>query len=190
MNISEYLTLLSIIIPVVISVIGAIYKISTDTKKFELSEYYTKELLDWYEKTIFSIKKIKLANTDENKNVYLAELSSLIDVGRFYFPNIIKNDGYGEDKPEAFKGHRHISLEFLVWIYDLLNYNDYNDVKQYVDFYERQFTSIIFSRLKPHNRNKHYSKYTNITLSENTSARDFFDKWHYDTYSETFKKVK
>lgn len=189
METSDYIAIISIIVTVLISVIGSIRKIITSTKKFELTEHYTKELLDWYERTICTIKKIKVVDNKTEKKLFLAELSALIDVGRFYYPNIIRGDSFGEEKPDAFKGYRHIALDFLVWIFDLLEKNDCSKVTEQVELYEREFTSVIFNRLNPRERNNKYSKYTDITLPEEMASEEYFENWRYDTKSSSIIRV-
>lgn len=59
MSTGDLLTIISIVTTIIIAIIGGIYAVVTNTKKFELSEQYKKELLTWYEKVIFVISKIQ-----------------------------------------------------------------------------------------------------------------------------------
>ena len=178
MQTSDYIAIISIVVTVLISMIGSIYKIITNTNRFEIAEHYTKELIDWYSKTILIIKKLKVVENGKEKENLLAELSALIDIGRFYYPNVI-NDNYGYRKPEAFRGYRHKALEFLVAIYDLFDNNDYYAVSDKVEFYERRFTSIIFIRINPRERNNKYSKYMDDILPNNMTIQQYYESWRY-----------
>ena len=93
MNISDYLTMISIVTTLIIAIIGGIYAVLTNTKKFELSEQYKNELLTWYGKVMFVITKLQGKCVGEEREEALCQLSALIDIGRFYFPNIDKGDG-------------------------------------------------------------------------------------------------
>lgn len=42
------IAIIGIVVTILIPVIGGIYKIVTSTKKYELTENYRKELLQWY----------------------------------------------------------------------------------------------------------------------------------------------
>ncbi len=45
MQTSDYIAIISILVTVLISMIGSIYKIITNTNRFEIAEHYTKELI-------------------------------------------------------------------------------------------------------------------------------------------------
>ena len=102
----------------------------------------------------------------------LADLSALIENGRFYFPNVDKKDGFGGDKPSAYQGYRHINLEFLMHFYEFVR--DEEHVK--IDLLwrlERNFTSVIFDVVEPRKRNRIYSKKLDITFPEDRAMEDF-----------------
>ena len=48
MNTSDYIAIVSIAVTTIISIVGGIYAVASNTKKFELAEAYKKEILDWY----------------------------------------------------------------------------------------------------------------------------------------------
>ncbi len=63
---------------------------------------------------------LQLNNVDHDlKMKKLSKLSSLIEQGRFYFPNIDRGDGFGKDKPSAYQGYRNIVLDTLVYLYQI-----------------------------------------------------------------------
>lgn len=52
MNTSDYIAIVSIAVTTIIAIVGGIYAVASNTKKFELAEAYKKEILDWYSDTI------------------------------------------------------------------------------------------------------------------------------------------
>ena len=176
------LTLLGILVTITISVIGAIYAIATNTKKYELTENYRCEILSWYRSvTKNMITIIHLIETDEfyiepytvKRQELLAELSTLAEMGRFYFPNVIKGDNYGYDKPSAYQGYRHIVLEFILHFYYVASKPYTTTTIESLWKLERRFTSFIFDMIKPRKRNKEYRRYLSIIIPEGKSIEDF-----------------
>jgi hypothetical protein len=49
----------------------------------------------------------------------LTDLSALIDQGRFFFENR-RHPSYGADKPPAYRGHRPVMLDHLVYVHQCL----------------------------------------------------------------------
>lgn len=144
MKISDLLALVSILVTIIIAVIGGIYAIITNTKRFELAEQYKNELLSWYGKVVFVICKLQGECSGKERNNTLQELSALIEIGRFYFPNINKKDDFGKEKPLAYQGYRHIALDFLVLIYQMADDANISKCKEKIEYMERNFTSIVF----------------------------------------------
>lgn len=79
----------------------------------------------------------------------LAKLSSLIESGRFYFPNIDRKDGFGKQKPIAYQGYRNVILDFLVYEYQLFEKDDYVQYLKHAESLQRLFTSYVFQYLEP-----------------------------------------
>ncbi|WP_426702285.1 hypothetical protein ACPPVV_04545 [Rhodanobacter sp. Col0626] len=82
----------------------------------------------------------------------LACLSSLIEQGRFYFPNIVQNS-YGASKPAAYRGYRNLALDFLVEFYNIVTHaaQDESD-RNSLTTLQRYFTSIVFQVVRPKDR--------------------------------------
>ncbi len=166
------------IISILISLFAAGYTWLTNTKRYELTSVFRKELLDWYDKTLSIVVLLRIS-TDrkclslERKCDLLSELSKQIEIGRFYFPNVNKDDSMGANKPFAYRGHRHVALEFLVFIYDIYN-GDFAEanVKQAYEL-QRHFTSYIFSLLKPVDFNKQITKNTTLTFDTEKILSDY-----------------
>ena len=176
------ITVISIIVTIIIAVIGGIYAIITNTKKYELTENYRQELLSWYINTIDIM--IKMIHLIENQSFHstsikfelLSKLSTQIEIGRFYFPNVIKGDLYGIKKPSAYQGYRHINLEFLIHFYNIVYHTKDSTCISLLWKLERNFTSMIFDIINPRKRIKSYSKYIAITIPKGDSIEDFLDK--------------
>lgn len=182
LNAEVIVAIIGIIVTIIISVIGGIYAIVTNTKKFELKENYCKELLNWYTSTnrilvrfIHSIKDCEFYSDDfEDEKIHLiSELSLAIEIGRFYFPNIIKNDKFGEEKPLAYQGYRHIVLEFLMYFYDIVSNDDTGIDIHRLEKAERMFTSFVFESVNPRKRIKDYSKHSDMEIPEGMAIEDF-----------------
>lgn len=174
----------SILITVVIAIIGAIYAIITNTKKYELTENYRCEILSWYKSVSETMIDIihycesgmfYSENFSQHRTELLSKLSLLTEIGRFYFPNIIKNDEFGIEKPTAYQGYRHINLEFLLHFYLVAKDKSSNKEIELMWKLERAFTSFIFDMIMPRKRNKEYSKYLSIIIPKGQSIYDYVD---------------
>lgn len=185
MKISDLLTLVSIVVTIVIAVIGGTYAIITNTKRFELSEQYKNELLSWYGKVVFVISKLQGECNEKERNNALQELSALIEIGRFYFPNINKKDGFGKEKPLAYQGYRHVALDFLVLIYQMGNDTNISKCRKKIEYMERNFTSIVFEIVSPDKRIKSIKQYAKITMPREMSIEDFMDSKYGETSIDT-----
>lgn len=183
MNLDNMLALAAIIVTIIISSIGGVYAVLHNTKKYELTEKYRAELLKWYEETVTVMISIvhltPASNRSEQKRILLSKLSVLAEVGRFYFPNVDKKDGYGSEKPMAYQGYRHIILEFLLHFYETALQDD-GDQDAYLWQLERAFTSEIFKIINPHERIREYSKKTEIIIPKGISLEDYLDHRFYN----------
>lgn len=175
MKISDLLALVSILVTIIIAVIGGIYAIITNTKRFELAEQYKNELLSWYGKVVFVICKLQGECSGKERNNTLQELSALIEIGRFYFPNINKKDDFGKEKPLAYQGYRHIALDFLILIYQMADDANISKCREKIEYMERNFTSIVFEVVSPNKRIKSIKQYAKITMPREMSIEDFMD---------------
>ncbi|EOU1499620.1 hypothetical protein [Clostridium perfringens] len=179
MNESDYIAIASIVVTAIIAIIGGIYAVVTNSKKYELAEEYKRDLISWYEKIIIIIMEIVVFCDLENNIEYserrkkIAELSALIEIGRFYFPNIDKKDGFGKDNSLAYQGYRHIALEFLVYIHDIAMEDDFYKYKTKILELEKEFTSCVYELIAPDKRKRKLKKYTDISMPKDKSIEDF-----------------
>ncbi len=151
MNISDWIAVISLSI----SVIALIYSFISNTKKYELTYQYYNDILIWHNQVIEVLTSLKLNDTnDELKKQMLVKLSSLIESGRFYFPNIDRKDGFGKQKPIAYQGYRNVILDFLVYEYQLFEKDDYKQYLKHAEILQRFFTSYVFQYLEPSKQKK------------------------------------
>ncbi len=164
----------------IVSIGSLIYTWKTNTKKYELSEVLRKELLEWYYRCISIIvvlrKSLESGEINEEKNSELnSTLYSLIEIGRFYFPNYNRDSGKGNKNFEAYKGNRPILIDLLVETYritsknknSLLNQRDYfiSELK----IYQKGFTTELFLLLDPDTYIKKHIKNTKLKITQRTT---------------------
>lgn len=136
-----------------------------------LRQNYFVELRAWSDEVCLAMSEsIHLCDLDPGKVVgeslfdrrhrLRVAFSSLIDRGRWFFPNI--QSDHGGHKPVAFQGYRHEVLEWAVAYYSLLQQMDYrsqpNNVvlrTQLVDA-KRRFVSLIQQVLDPRTQTKEF----------------------------------
>ena len=86
--------------------------------KFSIETDHVTQLLAWYAEVIGVLVRLKesisVSALAGNRPEDLATLSALIERGRFFFPNIDRGNGFGEEKPPAYRGYRNLALDFLV----------------------------------------------------------------------------
>lgn len=145
----------------------------SNTRKYEMQRNYYCEVLHWYSETnsvLCELKHLLLHDPEQFRNAkskLLARLSAQIDIGRFYFPN--KRDGYGDNKPLAYRGLRNIILDYLVFSYQLYAQNEVESIKtEYIEKLQREYTSEIFEILCPQDIIKHLN-----TLTDNSYYREW-----------------
>lgn len=167
-----------IILSMLFSLTAFIFNYLTNTKRYELAGEYRKEILNWYSTTLHILKKIALFNekSDQRKEDLLAKLSTQIDVGRFYFPNIQKDDKYGIDKPSAFRGYRNVIIDTLVFYYHIFEKHDSIDQQERLKVLERTFISQVFDQLDPKEYLKQTKKHTNQNFYSTVGYKDFDDR--------------
>ena len=187
-NMDNIISIIGICVPSIIAIIGGLYAVLTDTKKYELTEQYKKDLLDWHNKVVFTMKKILhyretgeyYSNNFKSVKVeLLSELSALAEVGRFYFPNVSRKDEFGMGKPPAYRGYRHIEIEFLLHFYFIAKNDAYNYNNLILETLQRNFTSYVFAILEPEKQNKVRNRKLLITLPDGESIDDIIQNGFY-----------
>lgn len=178
----DYIALVSPIIATTALAFSVAFNIrSSGTKRYELTGQYRESVLEWFSYTTQVLIKLKLLNEAETLDQrtrieLLAQLSSQIEVGRFYFPNIDKGDLFGNDKPLAYRGYRHVALDFLVFSYSIYIRDDATKYLAHAEELRRHFTSHIFELLQPAKYNKSISKKTAVTFDNDSILEEFLSK--------------
>lgn len=169
------------VISLIIAVFSVIYTVRSNTKTYELTVDYRNDVLRWYsevvEKTVLLRHIVCVPQFSEAKKLEtLASLSALIEIGRFFYPNVDIGDSYGKHKPVAFQGYRNIVIEFLVYFYRIAQRNDADQYIDHLYFLERHFTSSIFRDLNPVEHNKNMCKVTKMKIDTNKTLEDFLNQ--------------
>lgn len=160
-------------ISLVVAIVALIYTIISNTKKYELTYQYYQDVVAWHSEVIKVITQLKSTSEENSKNVYLAELSALIETGRFYFPNIDLYDGFGANKPLAYRGYRNVVLDFLVYEYQLFEREDSNKYVEHAESLQRLFTSYVFQHLNPKKLQKKIKHNTSIQMKNSITINEF-----------------
>jgi hypothetical protein len=125
----------------------------------------------WAERTVDVtaelVHRVRAPDGDESefeksRRELLAALSSQIDKGRFYFPNMHK-DKAGHDKEPAYQGIRQYLLDDLVEIFDIvqeLSWEDRGLVSDKLAHAHRLFVSRVQELLDPSRRDANYREIT------------------------------
>ena len=154
----------------------AFYLIDRHLKMVEISMNYRTQVLEWYEKCIQILKLIPIIkNNKEELEKAKARFSGLIEQGRFFFPNIDKKDGFGNDKVLHHRGYSNIIINFLTDCYNLIA--SFDDVEA-INEYERKvnfFTAAVFRCFSPNDFIKKVEKVTTSSCSENLIREDLWN---------------
>jgi len=163
---------------VISSILAVFYIMDRRRSKFIFEDDYSNQIMAWYSEVIevLMLIKLNLKFRSGNNSNDLAKLSSLIERGRFFFPNFDKGDSYGRDKPDAYRGYRNLALDFLVALYNLYN-NPTRPGKDIgnANILSQNFTSIIFEILRPKEKLDTIRSITNKYFIKNKSYEDFFE---------------
>lgn len=146
--------------------------------KYTISNDYIRELLDWHNRAIdvlMRFRHLRRAKDSPDFQHDLACLSSLIEQGRFYFPNVVQNN-YGSNKPAAYRGYRNLALDFLVEFYDITNQDEHNEHDQdLLATLQRHFTSIVFQIVRPKDRLNTIRRLTDQYFVKDHSINDIVE---------------
>ena len=129
----------------------------------EWTEQYFNSVRAWAEQVCHAISEAThiIEHSELNgghKRPVLVRLSSLIDTGRWYFPNQWKDD-YGTHKEPAYRGIRQPVLDYVVEAYDLLkDAQSSESLKTELIAAQREFVSHIQEVLDPRKREQEIKK--------------------------------
>ena len=144
--------------------------------KFTIENEYVTQLLAWYSEVIEVLIQLKCtvdAPSDMTRSTSLSKLSSLIEKGRFFFPNIDKGNDFGKDKPPAYRGYRNLALDFLVASYNLHTCSEPKLHAAQAENLIRLFTSIVFEIVRPKERLEKIRSITDKYYAQDLCIEDF-----------------
>jgi hypothetical protein len=161
----------------IIAAIAMFYTYVSNTKRYELASQYRHDLLEWFAETIEILINLRIGLNNaslipKEKTESLARLSAKIELGRFYFPNTDKGDGYGGDKPLAYKGYRNLMLDYLVFSYEIFRRKDAKKYLHHAEALQKQFTSLAFEILDPRKHLRETKRYTKQMFSKELRYED------------------
>jgi hypothetical protein len=160
------------------SFVFSIFAFRKSGKRFELSHAERESMMRWYSETMDCLMALKFgisSDKDFDKTPDMGKLSSLVEQGRFFFPNRL--DGSGAEKPSAYRGTRDIGLDMLVYYLRICERPDANARIRYLESIERTFTSRVFDVMNPREYNRQAEKATFLKPrpDETTELGDFLD---------------
>ncbi|MBE6948468.1 MAG: hypothetical protein E7456_01345 [Ruminococcaceae bacterium] len=172
MEFKDYLSIFSLLV----SVTALTYSILSNTKKYELTNQYFNDVLKWHNQVVEVLVHLRVyCSNSELKTKHLAQLSVLIENGRFYFPNTETDKGIGRSKSKAYQGLRHGVLDLLVYEHRLFSGDDCVNHLEHAEALQKLFTSKIFEHLDPGGRNVRIEKNTSIKNPENMDLHELFE---------------
>ncbi len=128
---------------------------------------WRRDLREWAAETINVLTQVTYLfedpeNTDADSHAFSCRyrLSSLIDRGRFFLPNI-RRDEYGIEKPYAYRGYRHSGLDPLVAAERVLSTGftgAFTDRKHALVAMKREFVSSMQQILDPEGQNQEVAR--------------------------------
>jgi hypothetical protein len=121
--------------------------------KFTIEKAQVDGLMAWHRDVVVALCDLRDDSVEaklrsEKRRLLLA----LIEQGRFFFPNIDRDDGYGEKKPLAYRGYRHLTLDFLVAAFNLSENPKSERFDKSMEVLQKHFTSMVFAVVKPSER--------------------------------------
>lgn len=155
-------------------VLGLVYLRDRRHAKYAIETEYCDQLLSWHGQVVeslLSLRAFSAQNTAPEMRLHLIKLSSLIEQGRFYFPNI-KSDQHGLSKPPAYRGYRNIALDFLVASHKLYSKPRTDSTDRHGEFLQRMFTSVVFDVVRPTERLKRIREMTDRYFIKEASIVD------------------
>lgn len=121
--------------------------------KFNLEKAFVDGLLAWHKDVVETLCDLRDTSVKaDSRAERRRRLSALVEQGRFMFPNIDRADGYGANKPHAYRGYRHLTLDFLVAAFNLSKNVEVPEYDKSMEALQRHFTSMVFSVVNPSNR--------------------------------------
>ena len=171
---TEFSNIISYVALIVSITLAVFYIIDRRHAKYAIESEYLNQLLAWHASVIDVLTALHGSSKqkeEESKRSLLIKLSSLIEQGRFYFPNIRPNN-YGVEKPPAYRGYRNVALDFLVASYNLHHKPYSENTEKQAAYLQRLFTSVVFEVVRPADRLVTIRKLTDRYFVKDLSVED------------------
>ena len=150
----QFANIVSIVALAISAVLAILYVRDRRHAKYAIENEYASQLLCWHAAVVDVLIELGVLSgdgTEGRKKELLVRLSSLIEQGRFYFPNIKQQD-YGLEKPPAYRGYRNLTLDFLVASYNLHHKPRSAKLEKQAKHLQQLFTSVIYEIIRPMDR--------------------------------------
>ena len=126
------------------SIITSVWAVKSSRKKrIRFEEVLISEVLRWHQECVNALAKIRVSQGEDHSKLQ-DELYALVTQGRFFFKNREYGDGNNSDEPEAYKGNRDITLDFLVYSHNIYSKNMQNRFIKELEHLQRLFTSRVY----------------------------------------------
>jgi hypothetical protein len=164
---------------IVSSLLAVFYIRDRRNARYAIETDYCNQLLAWHALVVEVLIELcgRVESENETKHSLLLRLSSLIEQGRFYFPNI-SPEKFGLEKPPAYRGYRNVALDFLVASYNLHKKPSTNKTETQALDLQRLFTSVVFEIIRPSERLITIRKLTDRYFVKDLSMEDLEDSEH------------
>ncbi len=170
----QFANIVSILALAISAVLAVLYVRDRRHAKYAIENEYARQLLCWHAAVVDVLIELGTLSDDGKegrKKELLVRLSSLIEQGRFYFPNI-KQQEYGLEKPPAYRGYRNIALDFLVASYNLHHKPQTANLAKQAKHLQQLFTSVIYEIIRPMDRLNMIRELTDRYFVKDLSVED------------------
>ena len=185
----QFANIVSIVALAISGVLAVLYVRDRRNAKYAIESEYCNQLLCWHAAVVDILIELALLSGDGiegRKKELLVRLSSLIEQGRFYFPNI-KQQEYGLEKPPAYRGYRNIALDFLVASYNLHHKPRSAKLDKQAKYLQQLFTSVIYEIVRPMDRLNMIRELTDRYFVKDLSVEDLENKEQIEAVSHIWK---
>lgn len=153
------------------------YLLDRRHQKHKILHDYINHLLQWHGDTVSVLLRLRTATqTGGTTTELLAELSTQIEKGRFYFPNVDKGDNFGKQKPVAYQGYRNLAIDFLVYSYNLYSKENAKSYLRHAERLQREFTSLLIRIVRPRENLAAIRRLTDRYLADDKIFEDFLSQ--------------
>ncbi|MDQ3816215.1 MAG: hypothetical protein M3362_00825 [Acidobacteriota bacterium] len=184
MEVKDQIALLAVLIALITSLTTALFawinykreKLNQKIQYINLKQQYFTSLRTWADHICDLLSEaVHFSELDparctdnsffERRNKIRTSLSSMIDRGKWFFPNL-KAEEIGQTKEKAYRGYRQEVLNSLVSAYDVVTALDYKDgtknrpLRQRIVDSKRVFVSEIQEILAPAERDREFEYIT------------------------------